>query len=67
MSAIYLLIAASFVVAVGFLAAFMWSVKNGQYEDSYSPSVRILFEDKVKQPESNKSTLNKPQPSNNQQ
>lgn len=67
MSAIYLLIAASFVVAAGFLAAFMWSVKNGQYEDSYSPSVRILFDDKLKQQESNKSTLNKPQTVNNQQ
>jgi cbb3-type cytochrome oxidase maturation protein len=32
------------VVAAGFLVAFIWSVRNGQYEDDYTPSVRILFE-----------------------
>ncbi len=34
------------MVAVGFLIAFLWSVKNGQYKDTYTPSVRILFDDK---------------------
>lgn len=34
------------MVAVGFLFAFLWSVKNGQYKDTYTPSVRILFDDK---------------------
>ena len=34
------------VVALGFLLAFLWSVKNGQYDDNYSPSVRMLFDDK---------------------
>jgi len=33
------------VVAGGFLIGFLWAVKKGQYEDHYSPSVRILFED----------------------
>lgn len=46
MSAIFILVAASLTVAVGFLAAFIWSVKNGQYDDDYTPSVRMLFEDK---------------------
>jgi len=32
-------------VAVGFLIAFLWSVKSGQYSDTYTPSVRMLFED----------------------
>ena len=32
-------------MAVGFLIAFLWSVKSGQYSDTYTPSVRILFED----------------------
>jgi len=44
MEIIYLLIAISFVVALFFLFAFLWSVKNGQYEDDYTPSVRILFD-----------------------
>jgi cbb3-type cytochrome oxidase maturation protein len=46
MSAIFVLIGVSLVVAIGFLIAFLWSVKSGQYEDEYTPSVRILFEDK---------------------
>jgi len=44
MSALFVLIGVSLVVAVGFLIAFIWSVKNGQYEDDYTPSVRMLFE-----------------------
>jgi len=42
MSAIYILISVSFLVAIAFLAAFIWSIKNGQYDDDYSPSVRML-------------------------
>ncbi|MES2774806.1 MAG: cbb3-type cytochrome oxidase assembly protein CcoS [Bacteroidota bacterium] len=45
MSVILLLIIASILVASGFLTAFLWSVKDGQYDDNYSPAVRILFED----------------------
>lgn len=48
MSVIYLLILISLIVAVCFLVAFLWAVKDGQYEDDYSPSVRILFDDEVK-------------------
>jgi cbb3-type cytochrome oxidase maturation protein len=46
MKIIILLIAISLLVALGFLAAFFWAVKDGQYDDEYTPSVRILFEDK---------------------
>lgn len=46
MSALYLLIIISLIVAAGFLAAFLWSVKNGQYEDDYTPSIRMLFDHK---------------------
>ena len=46
MSAIFVLIGFSILVAAGFLIAFIWSVKSGQYEDDYTPSVRILFDDK---------------------
>jgi cbb3-type cytochrome oxidase maturation protein len=45
MSVILVLVAFSVVLAGGFLAAFFWSVRDGQYDDTYSASVRILFED----------------------
>jgi cbb3-type cytochrome oxidase maturation protein len=49
MSVIFILISASLLIALGFLIAFIWSVKTNQYEDDYTPSVRILFENDVKQ------------------
>ena len=45
MSAMFLLIGASLLVAAGFLFAFIRAVKSGQYEDDYTPSVRMLFDD----------------------
>jgi cbb3-type cytochrome oxidase maturation protein len=42
MNVIFLLIAASTVVAVLFLAAFTWAVRSGQFDDDRSPAVRIL-------------------------
>ena len=48
MSVIVVLIAVSLTVALGFLIAFLWAVKNGQYNDTYTPSVRMLFEDDEK-------------------
>ena len=48
MEAIYLLIGLSLLVAVGFLIAFLWATKDGQFEDDYTPSVRILFDDETK-------------------
>ena len=47
MSAIFLLIGASILVAGGFLVAFLWSVKNGQYDDDNTPSVRMLFDNEI--------------------
>lgn len=47
MSVIYLLLTISIVVALVFFAAFIISVRSGQYDDSYTPSVRMLFEDEV--------------------
>jgi cbb3-type cytochrome oxidase maturation protein len=46
-SAIFLLIGVSILVAGSFLTAFLWSVKNGQYDDDYTPSVRMLFDDEL--------------------
>ena len=46
MSVILILLIASISVAGLFLAAFLWGVRSGQFEDDYSPASRILFEDK---------------------
>jgi len=48
MKIIFLLIGISLIVALGFLMAFLWAVKSGQYEDEYTPSVRILFDQQTK-------------------
>jgi len=48
MAVIIVLIAISLIIAIGFLTAFLWSVRSGQYDDTYSPSVRMLFDGKVK-------------------
>jgi cbb3-type cytochrome oxidase maturation protein len=47
MSVIVLLIGVSVLVAGSFLAAFLWSVKNGQMDDDYTPSIRMLFDDEI--------------------
>ncbi|WP_425235722.1 cbb3-type cytochrome oxidase assembly protein CcoS [Ulvibacterium sp.] len=52
MSVIYVLLAISIVVAVIFFTAFIISVRSGQYDDSYTPSVRMLFEDELVKPSS---------------
>ena len=49
MSVLILLIIISVLVAGGFLVAFLWSVKSGQMDDDYTPSVRMLFDDELKQ------------------
>jgi cbb3-type cytochrome oxidase maturation protein len=45
MTVIVLLIAAGGVVAVGFLGAFVWAVRSGQFDDVVSPAWRVLFDD----------------------
>ncbi|MCB0446904.1 MAG: cbb3-type cytochrome oxidase assembly protein CcoS [Gelidibacter sp.] len=47
MSVIYILLTISIIVAIVFFVAFIFAVKNGQYDDSYTPSVRMLFEDEL--------------------
>lgn len=54
MSAILILLVASITVAGLFLAAFIWSVKNGQYDDDFSPPRRILFDDNPNSTQENK-------------
>ena len=45
MNIFYLLIGVSLFAALIFLAAFIWAVRNGQFDDNETPSRRILFED----------------------
>ncbi|AKA35429.1 MAG: cbb3-type cytochrome oxidase assembly protein CcoS [Muricauda sp.] len=59
MSVIYVLLAISISVAVFFFAAFVLSVKSGQYDDAYTPSVRMLFEDELVDKDTENNELNK--------
>jgi cbb3-type cytochrome oxidase maturation protein len=52
MTIIILLILISLGIAILFLGLFYWSMKSGQYEDTYTPSIRMLFGDKVKKKDS---------------
>jgi cbb3-type cytochrome oxidase maturation protein len=45
MSVVFILVLIAIIMAGAFLVSFIWAVKNGQYEDTYTPSVRILFDD----------------------
>ncbi|MNK03656.1 Cytochrome oxidase maturation protein cbb3-type [compost metagenome] len=47
MNMIYFLIGCSILLALIFLAAFFWASKTGQHDDTYTPSVRILFDDDI--------------------
>jgi len=53
MSVLVILVLVSLAVAGAFLAAFLWAISNGQYEDEYAPSVRMLFDDKSSEPHKN--------------
>ena len=48
MSVIFILILASISVAGAFLALFIWANKSGQFDDTTTPSIRMLFDDKPK-------------------
>ncbi|OAB29015.1 cytochrome oxidase maturation protein, cbb3-type [Flavobacterium fryxellicola] len=62
MSVIYLLISISILIAIGFFVAFITAVKTGQYDDDYTPSVRMLFDDELL-----KSTKNENKVENNEE
>ncbi len=46
MSVIVLLIAAGGLVAAGFLRAFIWAVRSGQFDDTHTPAVRLLLDER---------------------
>jgi cbb3-type cytochrome oxidase maturation protein len=48
MEVIFILIGISLVLAVSFLFLFFRAMKDGQFDDDYTPSVRILFENQPK-------------------
>lgn len=45
MEIIFLLIALSIGLALFFLFSFLWASRNGQFEDTFGPSIRVLFDD----------------------
>jgi cbb3-type cytochrome oxidase maturation protein len=69
MGIIVILIFISLSIAVLFLAIFYWSMKSGQYDDTYTPSVRMLFDDKkkIKQKEDQDSSSPTTKPAPNSQ
>lgn len=67
MNIIYMLLAISLFVALVFFVLFIFSMKRGQYDDTYTPSVRMLFEDElVKEGAQSKNKLPKSSSSNYQ-
>ena len=49
MGMIYIMLIVSLLVALFFLVSFFWATKTGQFDDDYTPSIRILFEEETKQ------------------
>jgi cbb3-type cytochrome oxidase maturation protein len=62
MSVVIILVIVAILMAGAFLFAFIWSVKSGQYEDTYTPSVRILFDDMLIKKEKDKGEIKAPSP-----
>ncbi len=60
MNIIFLLICVSLTVALLFLGAFLWAVRSGQYEDDYTPSVRMLFDQELTHKNSTLNSTSKP-------
>lgn len=59
MGIIYLMLIVSLVIALFFLGSYLWAIRSGQYDDDYSPSIRILYEEEkveTKEKESDGST-----------
>jgi len=53
MYAMFILVGFSLLISGGFLLAFLWANKNGQFDDTYTPSVRMLFEDIIDEDNNN--------------
>lgn len=55
MMVMVLLIGVSLLVASGFLYAFIMSVRSGQYDDTHTPAVRMLFDNELRTERKNES------------
>jgi len=55
MPVLIILIVASLGIALFFLAGFIWAVRSGQFDDTCTPSMRVLADD-----EPGKSNLQNP-------
>ncbi|MBL7994958.1 cbb3-type cytochrome oxidase assembly protein CcoS [bacterium] len=58
MTILIVLVITSLTLAVGFLIAFLWAVKSGQFDDTYTPSVRILLDGKSTEKIQNNKSVN---------
>ena len=65
MNIIFMLIIASLFIAILFFILFVKSVKTGQYDDVYTPSVRMLFDDELVENKSSKKRAKKNQSTTN--
>lgn len=45
MNVLFILIPLSLLLATCFLWAFIWAVRSGQYDDTHTPSLRVLLDD----------------------
>lgn len=61
MTIIYLLIGCSIAIALLFLVGFLWSIRSGQYDDTYTPAVRMLFDQKENAAESKPIAVSTPE------
>lgn len=59
MEVVYITIGVSVIIAIIFFVVFLMNIKKGQYEDIYTPSIRMLFDDEVKKDTKNKEKSNK--------
>jgi len=59
MNIFYLLIGVSLLVALIFLAAFIWAVRDGQFDDNETPPRRMLFDDDIVEPEKQGDSVDK--------
>lgn len=60
MNILYFLVGCSVLMALVFLGAFVWSLKNGQHDDVYTPGIRVLFDDELIDLEKDKELVQNP-------
>ncbi|MBS3992532.1 MAG: cbb3-type cytochrome oxidase assembly protein CcoS [Bacteroidetes bacterium] len=59
MEVVYITIGVSVIIAIIFFVVFLMNIKKGQYDDTYTPSIRMLFDDEAKKDTKNKEKSNK--------